>query len=184
MANEKGEKKSEKKQAPVFMVRLKRYNPKKGYRLKQFHVYGQRFEEERGWYKVNQFVTDFEHKTGARRREDLIAYLREVRQNQEDPESKLAFDICTPEQAAKMDEDEEEAIASRARANDVTRGRAGHPNDLTTNDIRNRGDRGEEDDGSARRRNAVIGRTARPDAEEESLPEDFNPDADLGQKNE
>ena len=184
----KDEKKDEKKgakagkKAPaVFMVRLKKYNPQRGYKLRQFHVFGHRFEEERGWYKVNEFVTDFDHKTGERLRVNLIEYLRDVRQNAEDPDSKLAFDVCTEEQAAKLDEDEEEEIAARARANDVTRGRSAHPNDLTTRDIRNRGG---DDDASARRRNAAIGKpaTTTPDGEEPG--EDFDPDEDLGAKNE
>ncbi len=185
MANDNGEKtdkkKPEKKAPPVFMVRLKKYDPKKGFRLKQFHVYGQRFEEERGWYKVNEFVTDFDHKTGGRLRVNLIEYLRDVRQNQEDPDSKLAFDVCTPEQASKIDADEEEAIASRAKASDVTRGRARHPNDLTTGDIRNR-DRGSDDDSSARRRNAAIGKPAGADSDSEP-GENFDPDQDLGAPN-
>ncbi len=165
---------------PVFMVRLKPYNPKRGIKLRRYVVFGHRFDEERGWYKVNEMITDLDSRTGQRKQVNLIEYLRDVRQNNEDQDSPKAFDVCTPEEAAKIDEAEEEATISRAKAADHIRGRSAHPNDLTSRETRGGS---ADDDSSARRRAAAMSGRASSAA---SAPDEekFDEDADLGAKNE
>lgn len=69
-------------------VRLKPFQPKKGQLLKRYTVFGIRFEGEKGWYTVD---------------EDVAAYLKTVKQNNNDPDSKDAFDVCTQDEAMELD---------------------------------------------------------------------------------
>jgi hypothetical protein len=65
-------------------VRLKPYAPSRGHVIRRYSHGGIRFDEERGWYKVD---------------EALALELRQVHQIQEDPYSPLAFDVCSEEEA-------------------------------------------------------------------------------------
>ena len=170
--------KTQQKQDDVFMVRLKPRNEKRGIKLRRYSVFGHRFDEEAGWYRVSQFVMDVDDKTGTRRRVDLIDYLKRVRNDNDDPHSPLAFDVCTPSEAEALDKAEEEAINARAKASDI-RVRASHPNDLTSREVR--GGRG-DDEASERRRARAIKATPAPDAESDGKEEEFDPDEDLGAK--
>lgn len=112
------------------LVRLKPLNERKGHNLKVYMVEGARFNVERGWYRV---PADF----GER--------LRDVHQDHYDEESPFAFDVCTEEQARKLEEKErrelmnERATVSQPstvqrvspRKHDVVRGGG----DMTTADL-------------------------------------------------
>jgi hypothetical protein len=74
---------------PGMLVRLKAHDPKKGLILKQYTYQGIRFQAGRGWYKVNG---------------ELAAYLANVHSVPGDPDTPLAFDVRTPEEARAMDE--------------------------------------------------------------------------------
>lgn len=72
-------------------VRLKPYNPKRGHLLRRYTVFGIRFECEKGWYEVD---------------DDIAIYLKTVHQDNNDPDSKDAFDVCTLDEAKELDRKE------------------------------------------------------------------------------
>lgn len=78
--------------AEIMYVRLKPHNPKRGYKLKRYTVFGIRFQGDRGWYMVDPAVADF---------------LKTVHQNNNDPDSPPAFDVCTKQEALKIAEKEQ-----------------------------------------------------------------------------
>lgn len=95
-------------------VRLKPYDPRRRHLLRSF-MHGpsnQRFEEKRGWYVVP---------------DPLAKYLSAVHQIESDPDSPLAFDVCTLEEAKAIDAREKKTAEKRAAA--------GEANDLTTNEL-------------------------------------------------
>lgn len=158
----------------TFMVRLKPYNPKRGYKLKRYHVYGQRFDEDKGWYRVPETIRMADPKTGETKTINLVEYLRDCRQNQHDEDARPAFDVCTPEEARAIDAREDAALKTNERA------RPGNANDLTTRQVRGGNAEDSQELAAAKRRAAAsahrISRLA--DAPDE---ESFDPDADLGQ---
>ena len=79
---------------PSVLVRLKAHDPKKGLVLKQYTYKGIRFQAGRGWYKVSG---------------ELAAYLANVHSVPSDPDTPLAFDVRTPEEARAMDENDRKA---------------------------------------------------------------------------
>jgi hypothetical protein len=97
------------------LVRLKPYDPRRGYVLKRFVYDGIAFHQERGWYRVIKTVGD---------------YLRGVREVAHDPNSPLAFDVATDEQAKALEAQEEAESKVRRGATDeirVSLGRAEQP---------------------------------------------------------
>lgn len=68
----------------TFFIRLKPYNPKRGYKLKTYSVFGLRFKVDAGWYRIDDA--------------NVAAYLKTVHNNNNDPESPLAFDVCTEDE--------------------------------------------------------------------------------------
>lgn len=76
------------------LIRIKPYNPKIGNVLRRYNLNGYTFEVERGWYKVD---------------DDVAEYLKGVHQHVELEHSPLAFDVCTEEEAAAIDDREIEA---------------------------------------------------------------------------
>jgi len=91
-------------------VRLKPYNERKGFRVRRYHVFGIRFEEARGWYKVPvTMIYDGQER-------DVAEYLRQVRNDHQDPDSPAAFDVCSPAEAAAINAAEERVKASREKA--------------------------------------------------------------------
>lgn len=118
----------------VLWVRLKPYNEKKGYKLKRYLAFGLRFDEPEGWYKVRKTIT----LTAAEgsRIVDLGAYLRSVRNDNDDPDSPLAFDVMTEAEAKQLDADERKAAELRAKATDARPMRS-VGGDMTTADLNN-----------------------------------------------
>ena len=87
----------------TLLVRLKPHDPRRGHLLRRFTYRGIKFQEERGWYRVEKSVAD---------------YLRDVRQTPGDEHAPLAFDVCTPEEAQALDAKEKEATVTRKAATD------------------------------------------------------------------
>ena len=87
------------------LVRLKRYDPRRGHVLRRFTYAGVKVHEERGWYRVTKPIAD---------------YLRSVRQVAGDEYSPLAFDVCTDDEAKAQDaKDEVETKVRRTATDDL-----------------------------------------------------------------
>ena len=105
----------------TLLVRLKPHDPRRGHVLRRYTYRGIKFQEERGWYRVDKAVAD---------------YLRDVRQSASNPHAPLAFDICTPDEAKALDSEEKEATVTRKGATDdikVSEARAASA--VTTDDL-------------------------------------------------
>jgi len=87
----------------TLLVRLKPYDPRRGHRLRRFTYRGIKFQEERGWYRVDKTVAD---------------YLRQVRQVASDEHAPLAFDVCNADEAKALDAKEKDASTPRKTADD------------------------------------------------------------------
>lgn len=79
------------------LARLKPYNGRT-HVLRQYTVFGIKFQEIKGWYEVD---------------DDVAAYLVTVPQKQGDPYSAPAFDVCTPPEAEAIDRSEKKMNARR-----------------------------------------------------------------------
>jgi hypothetical protein len=86
----------------TLLVRMKPFDPRRGQVLRRYTYRGIRFQEERGWYRVEKEVGE---------------YLRTVRQSS-DPHSTLAFDVCVEEEARALDVKELAAANPRQSATD------------------------------------------------------------------
>jgi hypothetical protein len=87
---------------------------KGGHRVQRYSIYGTLFQESVGWY-ICSFT------------EEQWDYLRNVRTNTEDPDSKPVFEVCTATEKAEI-----ERRAQQVRVTEV----APEPVDLTTKDLR------------------------------------------------
>ena len=87
----------------TLLVRLKPYDPRRGFVLRRYTYRGIKFHEERGWYRVDKEVGE---------------YLRSVRQVPGDEHSPLAFDCCTEADAKGVDAKEKESAVTRKTASD------------------------------------------------------------------
>ena len=74
------------------LARLKAYDPKLGCVLRRYTYRGIKFQEDRGWLRVD---------------EETAKYLEGVRQVPGDAHTPRAFDVCTDEEAKKLEEREE-----------------------------------------------------------------------------
>ena len=88
----------------TLLVRLKPHDARRGNVLRRYTYRGIKFHEERGWYRVDK---------------DVAEYLRTVRQVPGDKHSPLAFDVCTEDEARRLDTKEQEAAAVRKPASDA-----------------------------------------------------------------
>ena len=87
----------------TYLVRLKPYDPRRGHVIRRYTYRGIKFQEERGWYRVDKAVAD---------------HLRSVRQFPADPHSQPAFDVHTPTEAKAIDQKEHEAETVRKQASE------------------------------------------------------------------
>ncbi len=71
----------------TLLVRLKPYDPRRGFVLRRFTYAGIRFQDERGWYRVERKVGE---------------HLRAVRTVPTDKYAPLAFDVCTEAEAKAL----------------------------------------------------------------------------------
>jgi hypothetical protein len=83
------------------LVRLKPHDPKRGHVIRRYTAFSIRFEEARGWYKVA---------------DEVAAYLATVHQVPGDEDSPLAFDVCSEEEALRLETAEKKKAEERARA--------------------------------------------------------------------
>ena len=105
----------------TLLVRLKPYDPRRGHRLRRFTYRGIKFQEERGWYRVDKTVAD---------------YLRQVRQVASDEHAPLAFDVCTADEARALDAREKDAATPRKTADDdIKLSEARADDTMTTGDL-------------------------------------------------
>ncbi len=82
----------------MMLTRLKPFNPKRGYTLRRFSVFGIRFDHDRGWYRVDQ---------------NVATYLKTVHCDNNNPDSPLAFDVYAEEEARGVVERERLAKLKR-----------------------------------------------------------------------
>ncbi len=87
----------------TLLVRLKPYDPRRGFVLRRFTYAGIRFQDERGWYRVERKVGE---------------HLRAVRTVPTDKYAPLAFDVCTEAEAKALDAGESEAAKVKRNATD------------------------------------------------------------------
>lgn len=73
----------------MLLVRIRPYNPKRGQTMQTFGYRGHRFKVDQGWYRVSL---------------DIAQHLKTVRCSDINPESQLAFDVCTESEARKIQE--------------------------------------------------------------------------------
>lgn len=109
------------------LVRLKPYNPKRGFKVRRYIVSSARLrlDVDRGWYEVDAA---------------LALKLSQLRQESTDPDSPPLCDVCTREEAIALEEREKEAEErasarrphSEVRVHSPTRRNAP---DLTTRDL-------------------------------------------------
>ena len=85
------------------LVRLKSYDVRRGHVLRRYTYASIKFQEERGWVRVEKPVAD---------------YLRTVHQLPGNPHSPLAFDVCTDEEAKALEASQAEASKGRRSAVD------------------------------------------------------------------
>jgi hypothetical protein len=97
------------------LVRLKPYDKRRRHVMKVYvhGPTGKKFEERKGWYKVDV---------------ELARYLGGVQEIEGDEYAPLAFDICTQEEAKRIDDTERRVRERRAQSDEA--------NDLTTSDLR------------------------------------------------
>jgi len=87
----------------TMLVRLKPYDPRRGFVLRRYTYQGIKFHEERGWYRVDKSVAD---------------YLRGVRQVAGDAHAPLAFDVHTESEAKALEAEQDAAATVRKKATD------------------------------------------------------------------
>lgn len=109
------------------LVRLKPYDPKKGHVLQRYTAFSIRFEERRGWYKVS---------------DEIARYLAGVHQTPGDEDSQLAFDVCSEDEAQRIESTEKKKIEERARASEPHVAEIA-ARDLTSTDVSSKGKRAE-----------------------------------------
>ena len=96
------------------LIRLKPHDAKKGHMVRRYTAFGVRFEEARGWYKVS---------------DEVAAYLATVHQTPGDEDSPLAFDVCTEDEAKRVEAAEKKKAEERARAAEPN---VADPHDVST----------------------------------------------------
>lgn len=87
----------------TLLVRLKPFEPRRGFVLKRFTFAGIKFHDERGWYRVERPVAE---------------YLRTVRTMADDAHSPLAFDVCSESEARAMEATEADSAKGKRSALD------------------------------------------------------------------
>jgi hypothetical protein len=112
----------------MLWVRIKPRNEKRGLKLRRYMAYGMRFLESEGWYKVGRWV---EMADGTKK--DVGAYLRQVRNDNDDPDSPFAFDVMSEAEARSLDAEERKRAEERVSAIDA---RPVRPAEMTSADLR------------------------------------------------
>ena len=112
------------------LIRLKPLDPKKGHNIRRYTAFSTTFEEHKGWYRVS---------------DQVAGYLATVHQVPNDEDTPLAFDVCTQDEAHRIDLAEKKKAEQRARAAEpnvaAARDLTAIGGDLTTADLRDPGRR-------------------------------------------
>ncbi|HEU4408393.1 MAG TPA: hypothetical protein VFS43_24225 [Polyangiaceae bacterium] len=87
----------------TLFVRLRPFDPRRRQTLRRYTYRGIVFAEDRGWCRVEA---------------DVAAYLRGVRQAPDDPNAPAAFDVCTEDEARRLDAEDEAASRRRVASDD------------------------------------------------------------------
>ena len=87
-----------------YLVRLKPYDPRRGFVLRGYTFQGIKFRAERGWYKVTEKVAE---------------YLRGVHQVAGNEYSPPAFDVCTESEAENIDAKELEETSPKKATDSI-----------------------------------------------------------------
>ncbi|HEU4406971.1 MAG TPA: hypothetical protein VFS43_17010 [Polyangiaceae bacterium] len=87
----------------TLFVRLRPFDPRRRQTLRRYTYRGIVFAEDRGWCRVEA---------------DVAAYLRGVRQAPDDPHAPAAFDVCTEEEARRLDAEDEAGSRRRVTSDD------------------------------------------------------------------
>lgn len=98
---------------PYVFVRIKPFNPRKGIRTQRYTVFGLRFEESRGWYRLSRTIEGT--MSGEDQKIDVVKFFSELRQS-DDPESPFVFDVCEEEEAKAIQLAERKAKESKSAA--------------------------------------------------------------------
>ena len=99
----------------VVWARIKPRDERKGRKLRNWHTaFGMHFSEEQGWYIVPRYIDLVDG-----RRIDVADYLSRVRNDNENPDSPLAFDVMSEKEALQLDEKERKAAEERVRPKDA-----------------------------------------------------------------
>lgn len=109
-------------EAEIFYVRIKPFNPRKGYARRRHSERGALFDVEKGWYKIKD--------------RDFAEHLRTVQQSDTDEDSPLVFDVCTEAEARALEQAEKKK-ADRADVDSANapRGTRRGVNDVTRADV-------------------------------------------------
>ena len=122
------------------LIRLKPLDKKRGHVIHRYTAFQTTFEESKGWYRVPDHVA---------------AYLATVHQLANDEDSPLAFDVCTQQEAERIDTAEKKRAEERALAAEpnvaMARNVAGLGEDLTTAELRDPGRRSRSTGAAGRR---------------------------------
>jgi hypothetical protein len=112
------------------LIRLKPLDAKKGHNIRRYTTFSTTFEEHKGWYRVS---------------DEVASYLATVHQVPNDEDTPLAFDVCTKEEAERIELAEKKRAEERARAAEpnvaAPRDVTAIGGDLTTADLRDPGRR-------------------------------------------
>jgi hypothetical protein len=100
------------------LVRMKPFAPRKGQPCERYNAFGILFEERKGWYAVDQHVADY--LVGVRARPDV------------EDHPVMLFDVCTPDEAEKICEEENETAMRAGRAAPHAAHRTISARDVTT----------------------------------------------------
>lgn len=122
------------------LIRLKPLDAKKGHVIHRYTAFSTTFEERKGWYRVS---------------DEMAAYLATVHEVPNDEDSPLAFDVCTEEEAKRVEVAEKKKAEERARAAEpnvaMPHEVAAVGGDLTTADLRDPARRGRATASAGRR---------------------------------
>lgn len=99
------------------LVRLKPFNPKKGYNMRSYTLKGIQIREENGWHEVPDDVAD---------------QFANIHADPENADTPFAFDVMSRDEAISFEQKEKRAQQERASASDPIRVRTVRPVDDTT----------------------------------------------------
>lgn len=83
------------------LVRLKPFNPRRGFTLRSYTLKGVKIDESSGWFEVP---------------DELAAEFAEVHSDPSNPDTPYAFDVMTPDDAVRLEAEQRKLAAQKATA--------------------------------------------------------------------